>query len=103
MKDSKERFGSWTLAAASYNMGKLASETSKSARLDNYYDLLSMRKLQDIFSESLREEIFKAPKDYGFNYEPSDLYSQESCKEVIVDSAVTDLVALLSHLIYLTR
>ena len=33
LKDSKERFGSWTLAAASYNMGKLAYENVKSARL----------------------------------------------------------------------
>ena len=32
------------------------------------------------------------PKDYGFNYEPSDLYSLEPCKEVLVDTVVTDLV-----------
>ena len=42
--DSKERFGSWTLAAASYNMGKTGLEKRlKQQDSDNYYDLLLNR------------------------------------------------------------
>ena len=52
--DSKERFGSWTLAAASYNMGKTGLEKRLNQQdSDNYYDLLLNEKLQDIYSELL--------------------------------------------------
>lgn len=92
--DSKERFGSWTLAAASYNMGKTGLEKRLNQQdSDNYYDLLlNEETARYLFRIIAIKEIFKAPKDYGFNYEPSDLYSLEPCKEVLVDTAVTDLV-----------
>ena len=86
--DSKERFGSWTLAAASYNMGKTGLEKRlKQQDSDNYYDLLlNEETARYLFRIIAIKEIFKAPKDYGFNYEPSDLYSLEPCKEVLVDT-----------------
>jgi hypothetical protein len=92
--DSKERFGSWTLAAASYNMGKTGLEKRLNQQdSDNYYDLLLNEETSRyLFRIIAIKEIFNSPKDYGFNYEPSDLYSLEVCEEVLVDSAVTDLV-----------
>ena len=92
--DSKERFGSWTLAAASYNMGKTGLEKRLNQQdSDNYYDLLlNEETARYLFRIIAIKEILNSPKDYGFNYEPSDLYSLEVCREVLVDSAVTDLV-----------
>lgn len=92
--DSKERFGSWTLAAASYNMGKTGLEKRLNQQdSNNYYDLLlNEETARYLFRIIAIKEIFRAPKDYGFNYEPSDLYNLEPCKEVLVDTAVTDLV-----------
>ncbi len=92
--DSKERFGNWTLAAASYNMGKTGLEKRLNQQdSDNYYDLLlNEETARYLFRIIAIKEILNSPKDYGFNYEPSDLYSLEVCREVLVDSAVTDLV-----------
>lgn len=95
LKDSKERFGNWTLAAASYNIGKAGLERRlKQQNSDNYYDLLlNEETARYLFRIIAIKEIFKSPKDYGFNYESSDLYSIETCNEVLVDTTVTDLVS----------
>ena len=88
--DSKERFGSWTLAAASYNMGKTGLEKRLNQQdSDNYYDLL-LNEETARYIQNYCIKDFQGTKRLRFNYGP--LYSLEPCKEVLVDTAVTDLV-----------
>ena len=94
LNDAKQKFGTWTLAAASYNLGisKLSKRLEKQ-NVSSYYDLL----LNDETSRyvpriAVYKEILSHPGDYGFYFEEKDLYKPLSFKEVEVDTAVTDLV-----------
>jgi len=92
LKKAKEKYGSWTLAAASYNAGmnKISKELEKQ-KADNYYDLL-------LTSETARyvpriialKHILEHPKDFGFVFSEEDLYTPYEYYEVLVDSSVTD-------------
>ena len=72
----KERFGSWTLAAAAYNVGptKLAREKEEQ-RADTYYDLnLNQETSRYIFRLVAIKEILNNPKTYGFYLDEEDYY-----------------------------
>ena len=68
--DAKERFGSWTLAAASYNAGKNGiARRLKSQNVSDYYDLLLNEETgRYIFRIVALKEILNHPDKYGFNY-----------------------------------
>jgi hypothetical protein len=93
--DAKEKFGTWTLAAASYNAGR----TGIARRLDsqattNYYDLLLGEETgRYIFRIVALKEILNNPTKYGFNFRNKDLYKTIPTYTVAVDTAVTDFVA----------
>ena len=72
----KKRFGSWTLAAAAYNVGptKLAREKEEQ-RASTYYDMnLNEETSRYIFRLVAIKEILKDPKSYGFYLEKEDYY-----------------------------
>lgn len=91
---AKKRFGSWTLAAASYNAGMAGvSRRLDSQGVKNYYDLLLGEETgRYIFRIIAIKEIFNNPKKYGFNFRYKDLYSTIPTYKVGVDTAVTDFV-----------
>ncbi|HIJ56127.1 MAG TPA: transglycosylase SLT domain-containing protein [Deltaproteobacteria bacterium] len=71
-----EKFGSWTLAAAAFNMGEQGLEAEiLSQATDNYYDLYipleTQRYMFRILSAKL---ILSSPQKYGFNLKPEDYY-----------------------------
>ncbi|WP_274475907.1 lytic transglycosylase domain-containing protein [Mangrovimonas aestuarii] len=90
--ESKEEFGSWTLAAAAYNAGK----NGISRRLDDqnvkdYYDLLLGEETgRYVFRIVALKEILTHPDKYGFNFREKDLYKEVPTYKVEVDTAVTD-------------
>ncbi|MDA0326775.1 MAG: lytic transglycosylase domain-containing protein [Bacteroidetes bacterium] len=91
---AKEKFGSWTLAAASYNAGisGIASELNRQS-VSNYYDmLLGQETGRYVFRIVALKEIMKHPLNYGFNFKKEDLYSYSPTYEVEVDTAVSDFV-----------
>ena len=92
LKKSKERFGSWTLAAAAYNAGNAGvSRQLERQGVDDYYDLLLGEETgRYIFRIVALKEILKNPKLYGFNFNESDLYKPINTYKVEVDTAVTD-------------
>jgi membrane-bound lytic murein transglycosylase D len=92
--DAKERFGSWTLAAASYNAGKNGiGRRLESQNVSNYYDLLLAEETgRYIFRIVALKEILNHPDKYGFNYRHKDLYKPIPTYKVILDTAVTDFV-----------
>jgi len=91
---AKKQFGSWTLAAASYNAGRAGiSKRLKAQNVDTYYDLLLGEETgRYIFRIIALKEILNAPTKYGFNFRAKDLYKTIPTYKVQVDTAVTDFV-----------
>lgn len=93
LKDAKKKFGSWTLAAASYNagMGRI-SKRLKTQQVNNYYDaLLPDETERYIFRIIAIKEIMTNPEKYGFIYDQEDLYTYPQTYEVEVDTAITNI------------
>lgn len=89
---AKEKFGTWTLAAASYNMGMggLNKQLTRQKE-DDYYDLLLNSETSRYVMRILAlKEIMESPKEYGFNFREKDLYKLDSVKIVTVDTAILD-------------
>ncbi|RNC86977.1 MAG: lytic transglycosylase domain-containing protein [Winogradskyella sp.] len=92
LKEAKTKFGSWTLAAASYNAGKAGiAKRLKSQNVSDYYDLLLGEETgRYMFRIVALKEILNNPSKYGFNFTENDLYNNVPTYEVAVDTAVTD-------------
>lgn len=95
LKQSKEKFGSWTLAGAAYNAGNAGINKQLEAQgVDSYYDLLLGAETgRYVFRILAIKEILKNPKTFGFNVEPSHGYDFIPTKKVLVDYEVDDLSA----------
>ncbi len=90
LKKAKERFGSWTLAAASYNAGQYGVDKQLDRqKVKDYYDLLLGEETgRYVFRILALKEIMNNPKKYGFNYTENDLYKHIPVKKVKVDTVV---------------
>lgn len=90
---AKEKFSSWTLAAASYNggMGGI-SKKMEEQHVDNYYDLLLTEETSRyVFRILALKEIMKNSDKYGFSIPKEALYYPIPTKKIIIDSPITDL------------
>ena len=93
LKNSKKRFGSWTLAAASYNMGgtKLSKEI-KTQRAESYYDLnLNQETMKYVFRIIALKEIISKPGDFGFYLDESDFYRPLEFVNIKVNKSIPNL------------
>ena len=90
---AKEKFGSWTLAAASYNGGMNGiSKKMEEQHVDNYYDLLLTEETSRyVFRILALKEIMKNSDKYGFSIPKEALYYSIPTKKIIIDSSITDL------------
>lgn len=97
LKDTYQRFGTWTLAAASYNLGgtRLAREL-ENQHVDSYYDLyLNEESSRYVFRLIALKEILKNPAAFGFHIDEKDRYSPLSDYQVVkVDGPVPSLADL---------
>ena len=86
------KFGSWTLAAASYNMGMTGlSKQMKRQNASNYYDLLlNSETARYVFRISAIKEILKNQKTYGFHIREKDLYTLAPLHHLLLDSSVNN-------------
>lgn len=93
--DAKMKFGSWTLAAASYNGGMTGvNKQIEMQKVTDYYDLLLTEETSRyVFRILALKEIMKHPDKYGFAIAPEELYAQLPSKKIMVDSTITDLAA----------
>ena len=92
LKKSKDRFGSWTMAAASYNAG-VAGMNRQIGRQNqtDYYDLLlNAETSRYVFRILALKEIMTNPEKYGFNFRQKDLYPNIPTYKVKVDYPVED-------------
>jgi membrane-bound lytic murein transglycosylase D len=99
LKDSKERFGSWTLAAAAYNMGNAGvTRALANQSVMDYYDLhLNEETSRYVFRILAIKTIFSDPAGYGFHFRNHDLYPPLDYYTVKVDTTINDLVAFALH------
>lgn len=90
---AKEKFGSWTLAAASYNGGMTGvNKQIDIQKVSNYYDLLlSEETSRYVFRILALKEIMRNPVKYGFAINPEDLYAILPSRKMEIDSSITDL------------
>ncbi|WP_300438846.1 lytic transglycosylase domain-containing protein [Christiangramia sp.] len=91
LKKAKARFGSWTLAAASYNAGHYGVDKQLDRqKVGEYYDLLLGEETgRYVFRILAVKEIMTNPEKYGFSFNESDLYTHIPVKKVKVDTVVT--------------
>lgn len=91
---SKEKFGSWTLAAASYNAGNTGiGKRIEDQKVTNYYDLLVVDETARYIPRIIIfKEIFLNPAKYGFQLEQEDFYQPIKFRTVEIDTEIPDLI-----------
>ncbi|BDS09534.1 lytic transglycosylase domain-containing protein [Aureispira anguillae] len=96
LKDAYNDLGNWTLAAASYNMGKAGLKKRIKAQGGTaYFDLhLNSETSRYVLRIMAIKEIMKNPTQYGFHVEPEDLYPAMPKFKVVTESgSISDLAA----------
>lgn len=99
LKKAHERFGDWTSAAASYNIGMYGlDKRMQEQKVGSYYDLLLNEETSRyVFRILALKEIMENPAKYGYEIPNKHLYQQEALKTVVVDSTINDLVAFAAE------
>ena len=98
-KKSYEKYGNWTLVAASYNGGRSAiDEQIAIQHQNNYYDLLlADETARYIFRAVAYKLIITNPENFGFRIGKNDLYPELKYYEVKVDTAVSSFSDFAGH------
>lgn len=90
--ESFQKYGSWTMAAASYNMG-VAGVNNQIGRqkTNNYYNLvLNTETSRYIARIAALKLIMQNPHKYGYDLKESDLYPPYRTYEVTISGSVAD-------------
>jgi peptidoglycan lytic transglycosylase D len=92
LKDSYEMFGSWTLAAASYNMGQdgvtLQMERQKAK---DYFNLVINSETSRFVARIVAlKYILQNPAAYGYDIKDDEKYKPIEYYEIKLDSSVSD-------------
>ncbi|MDR0367853.1 MAG: transglycosylase SLT domain-containing protein [Bacteroidales bacterium] len=95
LKRAYEKFGSWVLAAAAYNMGENGvRRTIEEQKVSSYWDLLlnseTARYVYRILAAKL---ILSNPQEYGIQLHLTDLYQPLTVKNITVNTPVPDLAS----------
>ncbi len=90
LQEAYEKYGNWTMAAASYNMGMNGLDKQVVRQQNsNYYDLLlSEETSRYVFRILAAKEILSNPNQYGFTFRDKDLWQPVTTHTVTVDSSV---------------
>jgi hypothetical protein len=93
LRGSYNKFGSWTLAAAAYNVGEgRISRELERQNATSYYDLYlpeeTMRYVYRIIALKL---LYEHPTEYGYFIRKKDLYPPIPTYTVSVDSSISNL------------
>ena len=93
--ESKEKFGSWTLAAASYNSGRARiARYLSTQQVDNYYDLLLGEETgRYVFRILAMKELLNNPDRYGFEVPETHMYKRVVTRKLPVDTAISNLAS----------
>ncbi|MGQ9818964.1 MAG: lytic transglycosylase domain-containing protein [Candidatus Kapaibacteriales bacterium] len=94
LRRAYEKFGSWVLAAASYNMGVAGLEDNINFQeVKNYFELyLNEETSRYIFRIVILKEILTNWEKYGFALNPLDFYPPIKTKQIIWSEGIPNLV-----------
>jgi membrane-bound lytic murein transglycosylase D len=90
-----EKYGNWTLAAASYNAGmnRISDEIERQSQT-SYYDMVfNIETSRYIYRILAIKQVISHPKNYGFHINKGELYTKFDTYEISVDSTIDDLAA----------
>jgi hypothetical protein len=92
LKSAYEKYGSWSLVAASYNGGRMGLDQKISIqKVHNYYDLLFVEETtRYVFRILAFKLVMENPEKYGFKIEKKELYPIIKTKDIEVNGSVTD-------------
>jgi hypothetical protein len=93
LKTAKEKFGTWTAAAASYNMGMNGYQRQVDSQgSSNYYNLfLNSETSRYVFRILAAKAIVSHPEKYGFYLRNKDLYPTLETFSLRLDTSITDV------------
>ena len=93
IKDAYDEFGSWTMAAASFNMGTNGIEKQMARqKTNNYYNLVLGDETSRYVARIIAmKAILQNPENYGFAIDEDDLYPELPTYEITVSSSINDL------------
>ena len=94
LRNAYNDFGSWTLAAASYNMGVRGLKNRlEEQQVNSYFDLLLNEETSRyVFRALAAKELISHPEKYGFEIPAEHLYQQEELREIEITNSIEDLV-----------
>ena len=93
LKRAYNKYGSWTLAAASYNagMGGIDRQIARQKE-NNYYDLLFNEETSRyVFRILAVKQILSSPEEYGFHVKEEDSYHPIPYKIVEISDSIANL------------
>ncbi len=90
LQQAYDKYGNWTLAAASYNMGMNGiDEQLERQKTNNYYNLvLGEETSRYVFRILAAKIMMNNPKVYGFDISEEEMYKPFQTYEITVDSSV---------------
>lgn len=99
LKEAYAKFGSWSMVAASYNMGMggLSKQVQKQGQNNYFQLLLNDETARYVFRILSMKEIINNADKYGFVIRPSDLYEPYKFSVVEVDSTIDDFAAFAKN------
>jgi membrane-bound lytic murein transglycosylase D len=89
----KQRFGSWTLAAAAYNAGEgnIHKELQRQGE-DSYYDMnVNDETSRYLFRLVAMKEIIEHPEEYGFFIQPDEKFKAIPTRKIEVKQSIPNL------------
>lgn len=95
LKKAYAKYGSWALAAASYNLGQggVDKQLGRQQREDYYELLLPEETSRYVFRILAMKEIIRDPERYGFHLRPQDLYRPYATRALEVSGPIEDIAA----------
>ncbi|HNT40812.1 MAG TPA: lytic transglycosylase domain-containing protein [Tenuifilaceae bacterium] len=93
LNKSYRKYGSWTMAAASYNYGQNGMDKQIDRQQgDSYYNMvLGEETGRYVYRILAIKIIFENPRKYGFFLDSADLYPPFRYREVSVDTAISSI------------
>ena len=93
LQESYEKFGSWSLAAASYNMGMSGVEKRlESQGVSHYWDLhLNSETSRYVYRILAAKQVLSNPETYGFQLMENDLYFSHEVRKVTTTESIESL------------
>lgn len=93
LKKAHQKFGTWTNAAASYNIGRRGLDRALTKQaVTSYYDLLLGEETSRyVFRAIAIKLIFEQPQNYGFDFSEKSLYHKEELEEIEITKTIGNL------------